>query len=192
MVTEHLAMADLEAGLDEIRRSPADDGRVVLIVRRPAEDVREVLEQAELDTAQGLVGDTWRIRGSSSTPDGSAHPDAQLTVMNARVVELLARQPDRRQLAGDQLCVDLDLSATNLPPHTRLAVGAAFIEITAKPHTGCAKFAARFGQDALRFVNSPVGRELHLRGLNARVVAAGTVRAGDVISKLPAADTRLT
>jgi MOSC domain-containing protein YiiM len=112
--------------------------------------------------------------------------------MNARVVELLARQPDRRQLAGDQLYVDLDLSATNLPPHTRLTVGAAVIEITAKPHTGCAKFAARFGQDALRFVNSPVGRELHLRGLNARVVAAGTVRAGDVISKLPAADTRLT
>ncbi len=185
MTPEHRTIASLQAGLDEIRRSPADDGRVVLIVRRPAQDVREVLAEAELDPDHGLVGDTWRARGSTSTPDGSAHPDAQLTLMNARVVAQLAGQPDRRQLAGDQLYVDLDLSRVSLPPHSRLAVGTAVIEITDKPHTGCHKFAARFGPDALRFVNSPVGRELRLRGVNAKVVVPGTVRTDDSIRKLP-------
>jgi MOSC domain-containing protein YiiM len=87
-------------------------------------------------------------------------------------------------LAGDQLYVDLDLSPVNLPPGTRLALGSAVIEVTDQPHLGCAKFAARFGEEALRFVNSRVGRGLRLRGLNARVVVSGTVRAGDAIRKL--------
>ena len=87
--------------------------------------------------------------------DGSANPDAQLTLMNARVVALVAGERERWPLAGDQLYVDLDLSADNLPPGTRLAVGSAVIEVTPEPHTGCAKFSARFGSEALRFVNSP-------------------------------------
>ena len=98
----------------------------------------------------------------------------------------MAVDPDRRALAGDQLHLDLDLSLANLPPGTRLALGSAVIEVTAKPHLGCAKFVDRFGRDAMRFVNSPVGRELRLRGLNARVVVAGTVRPGDEVRKLPA------
>ncbi|HVL70156.1 MAG TPA: MOSC domain-containing protein [Vicinamibacterales bacterium] len=176
----------LEAGLDEIRRSPATTGVVRLIVRRPAIDAREVLAQGELDAVEGLVGDTWRTRGSSRTPDGSAHPDMQLNLMNARVVQLVARHPDRWPLAGDQLFVDLDLSVGNLPAGTRLALGSAVIEITSQPHTGCGKFARRFGLDALQFVNSPLGRDLRLRGACARVLRAGSVRVGDPILKLPA------
>lgn len=176
---------ELLAGLDEIRRSPADDGIVELIVRRPAENEREVLEEGELDIAEGLVGDMWRRRGSRSTPDGSANPLAQLTLQNARLAALVAGERERWPLAGDQLYVDLDLAVDNLPPGTRLAVGTAVIEITPHPHTGCAKFSARFGSDALRFVNSPDGRELRLRGVNGRVVEAGTVRPGDAIRKLP-------
>jgi MOSC domain-containing protein YiiM len=168
--------AFLESGLDQIRRSPADEGRVELIVRRPAENEREVLLEAMLDCAQGLVGDNWA--------NGSAHPDAQLTVMNARAALLVAGQADRRQLAGDQLYVDLDLSEHNLPPGTRLQVGSAVIEVTHPPHLGCNKFAGRFGLDARRFVNSAVGRQLRLRGLNARVVVSGTVRVDDTIRKV--------
>jgi hypothetical protein len=184
-VVEHLSTAALEAGLDVIRQSPADNGRVELIVRRPAVDERDVLDEGELDTTVGLVGDTWSVRGSSRTPDGAAHPEMQLNVINARLAALVAGALDRRALAGDQLHVDLDLSSRNLPPGTRLELGTAVIEITAQPHTGCKKFAARFGQDAWRFVNSPVGRELNLRGVNAKVVVPGSVRAGDVIRKLP-------
>lgn len=181
---EHLTTAALEAGLDEILASPADQGRLELIVRRPAVDQREVLAEATLDTTDGLLGDTWRARGSGRTPDRSADPDKQLTVMNARLAALIAGDPQRRPLAGDQLYLDLDLSETNLPPGSRLAMGGAVIEITAPPHTGCAKFAARFGRDALRFVNSPVGRQLRLRGANARIVVPGTVRRGDEIRKV--------
>ena len=181
----HLSTDALEAGLDDIRRSPADGGVVELIVRRPAVDEREVLEEGELDARVGLVGDTWSQRASGRTDDGSPHPDMQLNVMNARVIRLLAGSPDRWALAGDQLYLDLDLSEANLPAGTRLALGTAVIEITDQPHTGCQKFSSRFGVDALRFVNSPVGRELHLRGINARVVERGVVRAGDTVRKLP-------
>lgn len=154
------------------------------IVRRPAVDVREVLREGTLDPTEGLVGDSWKKRGSSRTPDGSAHPDMQLNVMNARSIALVAREKDRWQLAGDQLFIDLDLSAQNVPPGTRLAVGSAVIEVTAQPHTGCRKFAARFGTDALKFVNSPLGRQLQLRGINAKVVQPGVIRVGDVVKKV--------
>jgi hypothetical protein len=184
-VVEHLPAAALEAGLGDVRLSPADGGTVELIVRRPAVDEREVLAEGTLDVAAGLAGDTWRVRGSSRTTDGSSHPDMQLTVMNSRAALLVAQDPGRRMLAGDQLYVDLDLSPANLPPGTRLAVGSAVIEVTAQPHLGCAKFAARFGTDALRFVTARVGRELRLRGLNARVAVSGTIRPGDTIRKLP-------
>jgi hypothetical protein len=181
----HLDSDALEAGLDEIRRSPTDGGVVELIVRRPSVGEREVLAEGELDERVGLVGDTWKERPSNRTEDGSPHPDMQLNVINARAVDLIAGSRDRWALAGDQLYLDLDLSEANLPAGTRLALGTAVIEVTDQPHTGCQKFSSRFGVDALRFVNSPVGRELHLRGINARVVESGVVRAGDAVHKLP-------
>jgi hypothetical protein len=181
---EHLSLAALEAGLDTIRDAPKDDGRVELICRRPDVEQREVVDQAVLDVVHGLVGDNWRTRGSSSTADGSANPDMQLTLMNARSAALIAREPERRPLAGDQFFVDLDLSVTNLPAGTQLRIGEATIEVTAIPHRGCGKFLSRFGVDALKFVNSAVGRELNLRGINARVVAGGVVRPGDAILKV--------
>jgi hypothetical protein len=180
---EHPTAAMLEAGLDGILGSPSDHGRVQLIVRRPAENARQALTEARLDRDRGLVGDTWRVRPSNLTRDRSPHPDLQLTLMSSRVAALVAGGDERRQLAGDQLYVDLDLSEANLPPGTRLTLGSAVIEISDKPHRGCAKFAQRFGQEALGFVNSPVGRQLRLRGVNARIVVTGTVRVGDPIDK---------
>ena len=181
---EYRTPEELEAGLDDIRRSPRDEGRVELIVRRPAEGERDVLEEATLDPAHGVVGDMWHVRPSRMTPDGSPHPEMQLNVMNARVAALVAVDPDRRPLAGDQLYVDLDISHENLPPGTQLALGSAVIEITEPPHLGCRKFTTRFGLAAHRFVNSPAGRELRLRGVNAKVVVAGEVRRGDVVKKV--------
>ena len=182
---DHRTTEDLEAALDHIRAAPAETGTVDLVVRRPAEGEREVLEAGELDPAHGLVGDNWAQRGSRRTDDGSAHPDMQLNVISARLSTFVAVEPERRALAGDQLHLDLDLSAANLPPGTQLALGTAVIEVTEIPHTGCAKFVERFGKDAMRFVNSPLGRELRLRGLNAKVVVAGTVRPGDQVRRLP-------
>lgn len=183
-IAGHATAEELEAGLDEIRRAPADEGTVELIVRRPAVEEREVLEEATLDLEEGLVGDCWRTRGSSSTPDGLAHPDRQLTLTNARVIGLVARDRERWALAGDQLYVDLDLSPENLPPGTRLAVGSAVLEVTDELHTGCAKFTARFGSAAIRFVNSKAGRALRMRGMYAKVVEPGTIRRGDTVRKL--------
>ena len=176
-------MAQLEAGLDHIRRSPADKGKLRLIVRRPAEDARETLDSAQLDVDEGLVGDVWRVRGSRSVPDGSADPEAQVTLMNARVSALIAGDGGDWTPAGDQLYVDLDLGEDNLPAGTRLTVGNAVLEVSAKPHTGCAKFSSRYGSDAVRFVNGAAGRPLRLRGMNARVVQGGSIRVGDWICK---------
>ncbi len=178
--------SELDAAIDHLRTSPKDSGRLELIVRRPAENQREVLEEGTLDLDEGLVGDTWRLRPSDRSTGGGAHPDMQLNLMNARVTELIAVDRARWPLAGDQLYVDLDLSGDNLPPGTQLAVGTAVIEVTDQPHRGCAKFKQRFGQDALRFVNSDVGRELNLRGINAKVIQPGIIRQGDTISRLDA------
>ena len=179
----HLTMDELEAGVEHIRQSPRDLGVLELLVRRPRIEARDVLDTAELDLAEGLVGDTWRTRTSTRTADGSAHPDMQLNIMNARVIALVAQARERWPLAGDQLYVDMDLSSDNLPPGTRLAIGSALIEVTAQPHTGCHKFRMRFGVDALKFVNSPLGKLLHLRGINAKVVQAGVLRVGDLVRK---------
>lgn len=178
---KHLTMAELEAGLEHIRQSPRDEGPVVMIVRRPGVNEREVVDEAELDPVHGLVGDNWGAKGSLSTLDGSAHPDMQLTIMNARVIELVAQDRARWPLAGDQLYVDLDLSAENLPPGTRLMIGSAIVEVTAVPHTGCHKFSARFGRDAMKFVNW--SKDLHYRGINAKTVRGGMIRVGDVVRK---------
>ena len=186
MTTEvkHLTLAELEAGLEAILQSPKDHGALELIVRRPQVGERDVLQEGELDPAAGLVGDGWKSRASSGTPGGAANPETQLNIMNSRVVALLAQTKERWPLAGDQLFIDLDLSAANLPPGTQLTLGSAVIEVTAPPHTGCKKFMARFGQDAMQFVNSPKGKQLHLRGINAKVVRPGVIRVGDAVKKL--------
>jgi MOSC domain-containing protein YiiM len=105
-------------------------------------------------------------------------------MINARAIALIAQDPDRWPLAGDQLYIDLDLSDDNLPPGTRLVLGSAILEVSAVPHTGCKKFSSRFGLDAMKFVNSPEGKRLHLRGINARVIQAGTIRVGDLAQKI--------
>lgn len=178
---QHLSYEYLEANLGLIRESPPDRGALVLVVRRPAVGARELPDEALLDPVAGLVGDNWLTRGSKSTPDGSADPQRQVTVMNARVAELVAGGADRMSLAGDQLYVDFDISVDNLPAGSLLAVGEAVLKVSDAPHLGCAKFVERFGTDAMRFVNSRVGRQLRLRGMNASVLQGGTVRPHDVV-----------
>ena len=177
-------MSELEARLDEVILSPKDHGVLEMIVRRPAVGAREILEEGQLDLVEGLVGDSWKLRTSKRTADGTPHPDMQLNLINSRLVSLVAQDRSRWHLAGDQLYVDLDLSEANLPPGTRLSIGSAVIEVTAEPHTGCSKFVERFGLDAMKFVNAPERKDLHLRGINARVVRSGVVRAGEAVNKL--------
>jgi len=184
LIPKHLTTKELEAGLDEIRRAPKDAGILELIVRRPQINEREVISEGALDLVEGLVGDSWKRRRSSSTPDGSPNPLMQLNIMNARVIALVAQDRDRWRLAGDQLFLDMDLSAENLPAGTRLSLGSAVIEVTPPPHLGSQKFVARFGLEAMKFVNSPLGRQLHLRGINAKVVQTGMIRVGDVARKI--------
>ena len=181
---DHLTKEQLEAGLDIIFQSPKNEGALALIVRRPVSEQREVLATATLDIIEGLVGDNWRARGCSATDDGSAHPDMQLNIMNARVINLVAQTKERWPLAGDQLYVDLDLSDENLPPGTRLAIGDAIIEVTAEPHTGCKKFVARFGLEAMKFVNSGLGKKINLRGINAKVIQSGQIATNNLVRKV--------
>ena len=173
----HLSAAELEGGLDHILASPDDNGELKLICARPEVDARETPSAARLDTEVGLVGDNWSTRKK-------VHPQMQLNIMNSRTVDLVATSPDRWALAGDQLFLDLDLSHENLPPGTRLELGEAIIEVTKPPHTGCRKFAARFGEDALAFVNSRREEGLRLRGICAVVVESGDIKVGDLARKI--------
>jgi hypothetical protein len=179
----YLTTAELEAGLDEILKAPKDGGELKLIVCRPATGFRDVLEEGRLDLAEGLVGDNWSMRGAN-TPDGMPDPDMQLNIMNSRVTALVAQHLDQWKLAGDQLYIDMDLSLENLHAGTQLFLGSAIIEVTPVPHTGCEKFIARFGMDAMRFVNSKFGRQHNLRGINAKVIQPGVIKMGDVATKL--------
>ena len=180
----HRTPEELDGGLTRIREAPSDDGELMLIVRRPGENEREVLDEGEVDIETGLVGDDWAPRGDPHSEHGRANVLAQLTLMNSRVLELIAGPVDRWPLAGDQLYVDFDLSEDSLPTGSRLVVGEAVVEVTAKPHTGCAKFTRRFGLAAMRWVNSEIGRKLRLRGVNTRVVEAGTIRVGDRVKRV--------
>jgi MOSC domain-containing protein YiiM len=175
---------ELASQLGWLKASPSEIGRVDLIVRRPGIDKREVLAEGELDVELGLVGDNWSTKPSTSSRDGGPNPERQLTLMNSRIARLVSGSREQMALAGDQLYVDFDLSADNLPPGTRLSIGTAVVELTEPPHLGCDKFVGRFGREAMRFVNSPVGRQLRLRGANAKVVATGTVQVGDRVEKV--------
>ena len=180
----HRSSAELEAALGDIRNAPGAVGTINLIVRRPAEDAREVLDVAEINDAEGVAGDTWNQRSSPTSADGGPHPDAQITIMSARAAAAVIGPVERWPLAGDQIYADLDISHEALPAGAQLQLGDAVVEITAKPHRGCAKFAARFGRDALRFVNTGEGRDLRMRGVNCRVIRPGTVRPGDPITRV--------
>jgi MOSC domain-containing protein YiiM len=169
----HRSYAELEAGLAEIERAPRERGVLELIVRRPVRGEREVLTVGELSVDEGLVGDRWG--------QGKRHRESQLAVMSSRVVALLAQDRERWPLAGDQLYVNLDLSAEHLPAGTRVAIGTAEIEVSPEPHMGCRLFRERYGPDAERFVNSTVGRALQLRGINAWVVKDGEIQVGDAV-----------
>ena len=181
---KHLTVDELEAGLENILRSPKDNGVLDMIVRRPQVEEREVLTEGRLDMVKGLEGDNWKTRGSTKTADNSAHPEMQINIMNSRVIDLVANGKDRWHLAGDQLFIDMDLSDENLPAGTKLSIGEAVLEVTPIPHSGCKKFTARFGLEAMKFVNSPLRKELHLRGINAKVVQAGSIRTGDTVKKI--------
>ncbi len=184
MQATHLTMEELEAGLATLGESPRDSGVIELIVARPAVDQRVLLDSAEITLTDGLAGDNWKARGSKAMPDGSANPEAQITLMNSRIANLVAGERSLRPWAGDQLYVDFDISADNLPPGQRIALGTVILEVSAVPHTGCAKFTERFGHAAIQWVNSPVGRQARRRGVNCRVVQGGTIRVGDTITKV--------
>jgi hypothetical protein len=179
----HRSEDELEAALEGIRGAPRDVGVVELIARRPAHAEREVLDEATLDPAHGIVGDNWRLRPCRHVTDGSPDPERQITIMSARAVAAVAGEREHWSIAGDQLYVDLDLGGENLPVGTELLVGTAVLAVTAAPHTGCDKFTARFGSAASRWLNTAAGRSLKLRGIYARVVTAGVVRRGDPIRK---------
>ena len=185
-VPYHRQRAEIERAAAALGSSPTENGVVEMIICRPVRYERMVLDEGTLEVAHGLIGDTWEARGATNTPDGRSDRIRQVTVMNSRALASVAGERGRWELAGDQLIVDLDLSMVNLPAGTRLQIGEAVAEVTEPPHTGCAKFAGRYGVDALAWVSDRAGRQRRRRGMHVRVLRSGTVRPGDLIRKLDA------
>ncbi|GJM29802.1 MAG: MOSC domain-containing protein [Cyclobacteriaceae bacterium] len=181
---EHKDYSTIERGFEVVKASPSFEGTVQMVVIRPEVNQRKELDEGQLDVEKGLVGDNWATRGSSQTEDGNAHPGMQINIMNSRVIRLVTHDRSEWKMAGDQLFVDLNLSKSNMPPGTRFTVGDATLEVTDIPHTGCKKFAQRFGTDALKFISTKEGKEWQLRGINAKVIKSGAVKLGDTISKI--------
>ena len=185
MEVTHLTAEDIEAHLDYVMDAPADRGRLEAIVVRPASDQRALREAVYLSPEGGLEGDRWAATAAQSVPGDGKDPRAQqVSLMNARLLRLIAADDERMALAGDNLIVDLDLSQANLPAGQKLAIGEVVIQISDQPHTGCGKFAQRFGPDAVRFINAAERKPLRLRGVYARVLEAGTIHTGDAIHKI--------
>jgi hypothetical protein len=180
----HLSEADLFNGLEDIRLSPKDQGTLELIVIRPEVNRRVILKECALSSKLGVHGDNWALGCWKILPDGSPHPDVQVALTNSRCIALLAQDKSRWALAGDNLYVDLDLNDENIPDGQRLAIGSVILEVTNQAHNGCKKFSERFGKDAMKFVNSPMGKQLHLRGIYAKIVKDGTIKVGDIIKKI--------
>jgi hypothetical protein len=179
----HLTTDELNTTLDQIRQSPTDGGTLEVIASRPDIGERVLLQEAQLDLQDGLAGDNWKTRGQQRNPPQEPNPEAQLTLMNSRSAQAVAGSRERWPLAGDQLYVDLDMGEQNLPVGARLAIGSAIVEVTAEPHPGCKKFVERFGMDAMTWVNSDEGKQMRLRGVNTKIVQAGTIHVGDTITK---------
>lgn len=180
----HRSLTQLDEAYAAEGVSPRDEGTLSLIVRRPAVGVRAVLDEGVLTEAEGLRGDGWAARHQPTEAEPTPNPDTQITLMSLRAIRAITPDESRWPLAGDQLFVDLDLSLDNLPAGTRLRCGDAVLEVSSVPHRGCGKFVARFGADAMKWVNSADGRARNLRGIYARVVSPGVVRPGDAIAKL--------
>jgi hypothetical protein len=162
----------LEAGLQQIA-APKDRGKVVLLIARGEGGRREILESVRLEPDAGMPGDAWGRRPKRK-------PETSIAVMQSDAAELIANgQPV--ELSGDNLYLALDLSKENLPAGSRLRAGETILEVTPYPHNGCAKFQARFGEEAVRFTARPDLRHRNLRGIYMRVVKGGEVRAGDPI-----------
>jgi hypothetical protein len=181
---EHLTSTELLAGLPHIMDSPKNMGPIELMVIRPAVNERKVVNQIDLSFKEGCRGDIWPSKKSSSNPFGKPDLEKQITLMNARAIDLCAGSKDLWPLAGDQIYVDMDLSIKNIEAGTELQLGTAVIKVSAKPHNGCKKFTERFGIDSMRFVNSEEGKALRLRGINAYVVREGIVKLGDKLTIL--------
>ena len=186
MDSAFLNESEIEAGLPHILASPRDVGRVEAIFLRPSEGERASPESVYLSPEDGVQGDRWASTSGRRLPDGRPDPSIQVSLMNARVLDLLAGTREKWPLAGDNLIVDLDLSEENVPAGQRLAIDDVLLEVTEVPHTGCRKFIERYGKAASAFVNAAESKDLHLRGVFARVLKAGNVNVGSAVRKVDA------
>lgn len=175
---------DLQAKLSWATSAPRDNAPISTLCVRPAEGDRQFVERIDFSVTEGVVGDRWIRKTWMRLPDGRPDPRIQVCLLGQRVLELVRIDPYRMPYPGDNIVADLDFSETNLPSGQLLRVGTATLEVSDIFNTACSKWRARYGDDALRWINLPDNLPHRLRGVLCRVVASGYATIKDRIVKV--------
>jgi hypothetical protein len=178
-------MPGLMAALPFVMAAPADNAPVRQLCFRPDRHARSFPDQLALTRAAGIPGDRWLAEPWLRLPDGAPDPDIQVSILPARVLDLIWKPGDTAPHPGDPIIADMDLSLANLPPGTLVQAGSAVLRVSALFNDGCVKWKARYGADAKDWITAPGHPALRLRGILCAVVQDGAVRIGDRLQKLP-------
>ncbi|HMO06690.1 MAG TPA: hypothetical protein PKD10_03445 [Paracoccaceae bacterium] len=174
----------LSAALPHVRAAPRNDGPVTMLCTRPGIGKRTFVSRLRLTKAEGIPGDRWLTMPWLRLPDGRPDPDIQVSILPARVLDLVWRQGDAAPHPGDPIVADMDLSAENLPPGTLLRAGTAVLRVSALFNDACVKWKARYGADAKAWITAPGHPDLRLRGILCAVAEDGEVAVGDRLTRL--------
>ncbi|CAN1577166.1 hypothetical protein MCELHM10_04085 [Paracoccaceae bacterium] len=172
----------LTAALPEVLAAPRELGAVRLLCMRPKPNLRSFPDRLTLTRAAGVVGDFEASRPWLVLEDGSPDPRNQVSIMSARVLDLVWRDGNPRSHPGDNIACDLDLSHANLPAGTLLQAGTAVLRVSDEPNDGCAKWKVRMGKAAYDWTRAHAA--YRLRGLYCSVEQDGEITLEDALLRL--------
>jgi len=179
MTDAHVTLPECMAALPHILAAPKDAGAIDHLCFRPSRGTRTFPASLTLTKAEGIPGDRWLKEPWQRLSDGTPDPDLQVSILPARVLDLIWRARETTTHPGDTIVADLDLGVANLPPGSLLQAGTAVLRVSGYFNEACVKWKTRHGKAATDFITAPGHAPLRLRGIICAVAADGVVVATD-------------